>query len=196
MRKYISIALLTIACLAVQAQSLSKADTEAINNRFKEFLSHTAKQDFDKVLGYLHPKQFEASSNIDMKQMTQLLKMLNIKLEINAIVGDLSGLTKQNDAKYALADYMLDMKLTLNEQNKAFADQILAGLKGQFGAGNIKYDAEKYLITAKGKKYVIWVKEKALGEEWYLVDFDPKSPNTWKAIVPVKVLSEASTKSK
>jgi hypothetical protein len=174
MRKYISIALLTITCFTVQAQSLSKVDSEAINNRFKEFLSNTAKQDFEKVLGYLHPKQFESSSNIDMKQMTQLLKLLNIKLEMDAKIGQLNGLADQNDSKYALADYILDLKLTLNEQNKAFADQIVGGLKGQFGAENINYDASKYLITAKGKKFVIWVKEKALG----------------------KVLSEATNKAK
>lgn len=196
MKKYISIALLTMISFSAQAQSLSKTDSEAINTRFKEFLSNTSKQDFEKVLGYLHPKQFESSSDIDLKQMTQLLKLLNIKLEMDATVGQLNGLANQSDSKYALADYMLDMKLTLNEQNKAFIEQILAGLKGQFGSENISYDASKYLITAKGKKYVIWVKEKALGNQWYLVDFDPKSPNTWKEIVPEKVLNEATTKAK
>jgi hypothetical protein len=197
MSKYISIAILAITSLTLSAQSLSKEDNAAINNRFKEFLTYTTNQDFEKVLSYLHPKQFEGSSNIDMKEMAQLLKLMKIKLEIGATeVGKLNALSNQGENKYALADYLLDMKLTLNEQNKAFADQIVNGLKSQFGSDNISYDASKYLITAKGKKYVIWVKEKVLGNDWYLVDFDPKSPKAWKEIIPEKVLNEASVKTK
>jgi hypothetical protein len=197
MRKYISVVLLVLTSLSLTAQSLSKEDNEAINKRFEQFLTSTTNQEFEKVLGFLHPKQFEGSSNIDMKEMAQLLKLMKIKLEIGATeVGKLNSLASQGDNKYALADYLLDMKLTLNEQNKAFADQIVNGLKGQFGSDNISYDASKYLITAKGKKYVIWVKEKALGNDWYLVDFDPKSPRAWKEIIPEKVLNEASVKTK
>lgn len=176
---------------------MSKADTDAINVRFEQFLNHTSKQDFEKVLGYLHPKQFEAGSTISMKEMAQLLQLMKIKLEIEtAAMGQLHGLKTQAANQYALADYLLDLKLTLNEQNKGFADQIVGGLKGQFGANNVSYDASKYTIKAKGTKYVIWVKEKAIGNEWYLVDFDPKSPKTWKNIVPESVLDEASAKVK
>jgi hypothetical protein len=197
MRKYISVAVLLLTSLTVSAQSLSKEDNAAINKRFEQFLVSTTNQEFEKVLGFLHPKQFEGSSNIDMKEMAQLLKLMQIKMEIGAKeVGELSALSSQGDNKYVLADYLLDMKLTLNEQNKAFANQIVGGLKGQFGSENINYDAAKYLITAKGKRYVIWVKEKTLGNDWYLVDFDPKSPKAWKEIVPEKVLNEASSKAK
>jgi hypothetical protein len=197
MRKYISVAVLLLTSLTVSAQSLSKEDNAAINKRFEQFLVSTTNQEFEKVLGFLHPKQFEGSSNIDMKEMAQLLKLMQIKMEIGAKeVGELSALSSQGDNKYVLADYLLDMKLTLNEQNKAFANQIVGGLKGQFGSENINYDAAKYLITAKGKRYVIWVKEKTLGKDWYLVDFDPKSPKAWKEIVPEKVLNEASSKAK
>lgn len=197
MRNYILVAILMLASFSLSAQSLSKEDNEAINKRFEQFLTSTTNQDFEKVLGYLHPKQFEASSNIDMKEMAQLLKLMKIKLEIGAKeVGKPNALSNQGENKYALADYLLDMKLTLNEQNKVFADQIVGGLKSQFGSDNISYDASKYLITAKGKKYVIWVKEKALGNDWYLVDFDPKSPRTWKEIIPEKILNEASSKTK
>jgi hypothetical protein len=197
MRKYISVAVLLLTSLTVSAQSLSKEDNAAINKRFEQFLVSTTNQEFEKVLGFLHPKQFEGSSNIDMKEMAQLLKLMQIKMEIGAKeVGELSALSSQGDNKYVLADYLLDMKLTLNEQNKAFANQIVGGLKGQFGSENINYDAAKYLITAKGKRYVIWVKEKTLGNDWYLVDFDPKSPKAWKEIVPEKVLNEAYSKAK
>ncbi|MGW8121487.1 NTF2-like N-terminal transpeptidase domain-containing protein [Roseivirga echinicomitans] len=197
MRKYIIVFAIGMLSSGLMAQSLSKTDSEEINARFSKFLEHTAKQEFEQVLSFLHPKQFEASSSISMKEMASLLQLLRIKLEIeNVKVGKLSGLTPQNTDKYALADYKMDLKLTLNEQNKSMANQIIGGLKGQFGAENVTYDVAKNIITAKGDKNVIWIKEKKLGTDWYLIDFDPKSPQAWKSIIPEKVLTEAATKAR
>ena len=147
MRKFISVAVLLLTSLTASAQSLSKEDNAAINKRFEQFLVSTTNQDFDKLLGFLHPKQFEGSSNIDMKEMAQLLKLMQIKMEIGAKeVSELSALSSQGESKYVLADYLLDMKLTLNEQNKAFANQIVGGLKGQFGSENIWNAADEAKI--------------------------------------------------
>lgn len=197
MRKYMLIGVMAIFSLGAMAQSLSKTDSDEIGARFKMFVDHTSKQEFNKLLSFLHPKQFESTSSVSLEEMAQMLQLMKIKLEMeNVKAGELSGLNAQGGSKYALADYSMDLKLTLNEQNKAFADQIVSGLKGEFGANNVTYDAAKYTITAKGGKHVIWVKEKALGNEWYLVDFDPKNPTAWKSIIPEKVLSEAATKAK
>jgi len=197
MIKYILVCAMGILTFGLMAQSLSKTDADAIGTRFDQFLKHTSNQEFDKLLGFLHPKQFEGNSSVSMKEMSQMLQLLRIKFEIeNVKVGELNGLNAQGNNKYALADYSMDMKLTLNEQNKAFAEQIVSGLKGQFGPSNVAYDASKYTISAKGGKHVIWVKEKTLGNDWFLVDFDPKNPNAWKNIIPEKVLTEAATKAK
>ena len=197
MRKYIIVFAIGMLSSGLMAQSLSKKDTEEINTRFSKFLEHTAKQEFEQGLSFLHPKQFESNSSVSMKEMASLLQLLRIKLEIeNVKVGNLSGLTSQNTDKYALADYKMDLKLTLNEQNKSMSSQIVSGLKGQFGAENVTYDTSKNIITAKGDKNVIWIKEKKLGDDWYLVDFDPKNPQAWKSIIPEKVLTEAASKTK
>ncbi|WP_323758515.1 hypothetical protein [Roseivirga sp.] len=197
MRKYIIVLAIGMLSSGLMAQSLSKTDSEDINTRFSKFLEHTSKQEFDKLLNFLHPKQFEGNSSVSMKEMAQMLQLMRIKLEMeNVEVGKLNGLSPQGNNKYALADYSMDLKLTLNEQNKAFADQIVSGLKGEFGADKVTYDASKYVITAKGAKNVIWVKEKALGNDWYLIDFDPQRPQAWKSIIPEKVLTEAANKAK
>lgn len=191
------ICVMAVFSIGLMAQSLSKTDSDEIGTRFKMFLEHTSKQEFDKLLSFLHPKQFEGNSSVSMKEMAQMLQLMKIKLEMeNVEVGNLSGLSPQGNNKYALADYSMDLKLTLNEQNKVFADQIVNGLKGEFGADKVTYDASKYLVTAKGGKYVIWVKEKALGNDWYLLDFDPENPKAWKSIVPEKILAEAAIKAK
>lgn len=197
MRKYIILFAIGMLSSGLMAQSLSKADSEEINTRFNKFLEHTSKQEFEKVLSFLHPKQFELNSSVSMQEMASLLQLFKIKLEIeNVKVGELSALTPQNTDKYALADYKMDLKLTLNDQNKSMASQIVGGLKSQFGAENVTYDTAKNIITAKGDKNVIWVKEKKLGTDWYLVDFDPKRPQAWKSIIPEKVLTEAASKTK
>lgn len=197
MRKYIILFAIGMLSSGLMAQSLSKADSEEINARFNKFLEHTSKQEFEKGLGFLHPKQFESNSSVSLQEMASLLQLLRIKLEIeNVKVGNLSGLTPQNSDKYALADYKMDLKLTLNDQNKSMASQIVGGLKSQFGSENVTYDTAKNIITAKGDKSVIWVKEKKLGDDWYLVDFDPKRPQAWKSIIPEKVLTEAASKTK
>jgi len=188
MKKVILSAFIAIITIGVQAQELSKKDSEAIDIKVDSFLTLIEAKDYTTLLDFMYPPIFEHTSKSSMFQIFGMLEQAGIELKFeNLEVLSKTALPSENDVNYALIKYNIDMELPLNTEDlKGIAGLLVPMLQSNFGKENVEYNRTDSYINVKGQKFLLGVNDPEY-KDWMFLIYDSSFKSALEKTLPAKV---------
>ncbi len=196
MKKVLLSALIAIISIGVQAQELSAADSKAIDGKVESFLSLIEAKDYTSLLDFMYPPIFEHTSKKSMFQVFDMLEQAGIELKFqNLEVLNKMAIPAENDIKYALVKYNIDMELPLNTDDlKGIAPLMVPMLQNNFGKENVEYNRADSYINVKGQKFLLGVNDPKYGD-WMFLIYDSSFKSALDKTLPASVNQKAKAMS-
>ena len=131
----------------------NKQDEANIKKRV-DALNEMSAKNYMAVADFMYPKIFEHTSKQQMFQVFQLLEQAGIELKFNNLeLLETNALPKENDVRYLLIKYKMDMELPLTTDDlKGMAGFMMPTLESNFGKGNVEYNQKRKLHQGKRRK--------------------------------------------
>lgn len=189
--------LFTIA-LFISLYSFSQSDAETIKSETLMYFSFVESNNSEGIINFMHPKVFETISKEQLKEgMEQMLKNEQMKIEfLTTDIKNISEVVEFENSKYSLVDYSNDMRMTfLSEKDKpleekqTFIDFMKPSMEAQFGAGNVKADAESTSLTIHVESTIYAVFNPEFGG-WKFLANDNNMTSVIDTIIPETVRTQ------
>ncbi len=195
MKKIILSLVLTFGVLSLSAQELSSADNQAIDKRTSSFLDLIKTKNYTKVLDYIYPELFKHTDKKSMFQVFNLLEQAGIELQFNSFeVTEKKLIPSDNDIKYALIKYSMDMTLPLNTDDlKGIAALLVPSIQNSFGKENVEYNRAESYINVKGEKFLLGVEDPNYSD-WMFIIYDDSFKSAIQKTIPANVNKVAADK--
>lgn len=194
MKRIILSLALTVVTIGLSAQKISSTDDQAIEDRTTGFLDLLKARSYTKVVDYIYPPLFEHTSKKSMFQIFDLLEQAGIELEFNNLeILDKKLLQSDNDVKYVLIKYNMDMTLPLSTDDlKGIAALLVPMIESSFGKENVEYNRAESYVNVKGEKFLIGIEDSKFSD-WMFIIYDDSFKNEIKKTLPAKVIQEAAS---
>ena len=129
-----------------------------------------------------------------MFQTFELLEQAGIELKFNNLeVLDTKALPTEDDVKYALIKYRMDLELPLNTDDlKGFAPLMVPQLQNSFGKENVEYSRANSYIKIKGEKFLMGIDDPKY-QEWLFLIYDESFKSALAKTIPEKVNQAAAS---
>lgn len=188
MKKVILSAFIAIITIGVQAQELSKKDSDAIDTKVDSFLTLIEAKDYTTLLDFMYPPIFEHTSKSSMFQIFGMLEQAGIELKFeNLEVLSKTALPSENDVDYALIKYNIDMELPLNTEDlKGIAGLLVPMLQSNFGKENVEHNRAESYINVKGQKFLLGVNNPEY-KDWMFLIYDSSFKSALEKTLPARV---------
>lgn len=188
MKKVILSAFIAIITIGVQAQELSKKDSDAIDTKVDSFLTLIEAKDYTTLLDFMYPPIFEHTSKSSMFQIFGMLEQAGIELKFeNLEVLSKTALPTENSVNYALIKYNIDMELPLNTDDlKGIAGLLVPMLQSNFGKENVEYNKSDSYINVKGEKFLLGVNDPEY-KDWMFLIYDSSFKSALEKTLPAQV---------
>lgn len=194
MKKIIfSFAILAIT-FNINAQGLSQSDDAAIEQRTRDFLKLIEGKNYTSLLDYIYPELFNHTSKSEMFQIFNLLEQAGIELQFNNLkILNKKALPSDNDIKYTMIKYNMDMTLPLNTDDlKGIAALLVPTLQNNFGKENVEYNKTKSYINVKGEKFLLGVEDPKY-KDWMFIIYDDSFKTAIEKTLPAEVNKAAAS---
>ena len=194
MKKIIISMFLTVLAIQLNGQALSASDNSAIDKRVESFLELIEAKSYTKLLDFMYPRIFEHTSKKSMFQVFDLLEQAGIELKFNNLeVLNKKALPSENNIKYALIKYRMDMELPLTTDDlKGMAPLMVPMLTSNFGKGNVEYNKAENYIKVKGEKFLLGIDDPEYNE-WLFLIYDDSFKTAIARTIPPKVNQAAAS---
>ena len=193
--------LILLLCLAsigwqAQAQQLSPQDSEKIDFKVEEFLGMMGDKNYTGVLNLMYPKFFDHTPKAQIFQVFQLMQQAGIDLKFNDFeVLNKELLASNDDKKYALVQYKMDLELPLKtEELQSMAPMMVPMIEQTFGKSNVQYNQKDKYVRVNAERYLIGVEDKAYGNDWLFLIYDTSFRSALEKTLPAEVNKVAAAK--
>lgn len=178
----------------INAQELSKSDDAAIEQRTKDFLQLIEGRNYTGLLDYIYPELFNHTSKNEMFQVFNLLEQAGIELQFNNLkILNKKALPSDNNVKYTMIKYNMDMTLPLNTDDlKGIAALLVPTLQNNFGKENVEYNRAESYINVKGEKFLLGIADPKY-KEWMFIIYDDSFKKAIEKTLPPKVNQAAAS---
>ena len=166
------------------------SDERDLRKRLDAYMEHTHKKNFDKLMDYMHPSLFDLAPRALLVQTlneTFSAKEVAIgydSLAITAISPDFL----HNNSQYRKVEYYFIMAMKFTDKDIAedtsLTEQIIDGLKEDFGDGEIIYDKKRAVYIIKASDILLAIKDP--GKEWLFLGYESDNKLLQK-LYPVEV---------
>lgn len=194
MKRIILSLALTVITVGLSAQKISKEDDQAIEDRTTGFLELIKKRSYTQVVDYIYPPLFEHTSKKSMFQIFDMLEKAGIELEFNDLeILEKKPLPSENDVKYVLIKYTMDMTLPLNTDDlKGIAALLVPMVESSFGKENVDYNRAESYVNVKGEKFLVAIEDSSYND-WMFIIYDDSFKSAIQKTLPVKVRQAADS---
>jgi hypothetical protein len=184
---------LLIIIVLISISSFAQKDT-SLRGRLNEYLVANKQLNFEKLMGYIHPKLFEI---VPKEQMIQVMEsvfdnpQMAISMDSLSVIGMSEGFNFKG-AQYRKVDYYLGMSLRfkdtalLNEKDRI--PLMEEQMKTQFGAEHAKYIAAENRLAVDARKVMFAIKDN-IRSQWMFLGYEPKQAELMKRLIPPEVLT-------
>ena len=192
MQKIILSAFIAIIFTGVQAQELNATDSKAIDSKVENFLSMIEVKDYTGLLDFMYPPIFEHTSKKSMFQVFEMLEQAGIELKFqNLEVLEKTSIPSENEVKYAMVKYNIDMELPLNTDDlKGIAPLMVPMLQSNFGKENVEYNRAESYIHVKGQKFLLGVNDPDYSD-WMFLIYDSSFKSALEKTLPASINQKA-----
>jgi hypothetical protein len=187
--------MMLLSCSVIgYAQEITKQDEANIEKRVDAFLNEMSAKNYTAVTDFMYPKIFEHTSKQQMFQVFQLLEQAGIELKFNNLeLLETTALPNDNQVRYALIKYSMDMELPLStDELKGMAGFMVPTLESNFGKGNVQYNQKESYIKVKGEKFLLGVEDPAYAD-WLFLIYDKSFKSALDKTLPANVNQAAAT---
>ena len=190
--------MISVACLSlqVQAQQLDRKDSENIDKKVDTFLGMMGSKNYTGVLDLMYPKFFEYQSRSDIFQVFLLMQQAGIDIKFNEFeVLNKELIASNNDNKYALVKYRMDLQLPLeSDELKGMAPMMVPMIESTFGKSNVEYNKSDSYIRVNAERYLMGVEDKNYGPDWTFLIYDSSFRSALMKTLPAEVNKVAGPK--
>lgn len=196
MKRAILLISFTLLGWQVQAQGLSAADNQMIDEKVDTFLGMMGQKNYTGVLDLMYPKFFEHQSKAQIFQVFQLMQQAGIDLKFNEFeVLDKELISSSDANKYALVKYRMDLQLPLNTEDlKGLAPMMVPMIEQTFGKENVEYNQAKSFIRVNAERYLMGIEDKDYGQDWMFLIYDTSFRSALEKTLPNEVNKVAGPK--
>lgn len=194
MKRIILSLALTVITVGLSAQVLNSTDDQAIEQRTTGFLELIKARNYRQVVDFIYPPLFDHTSKKSMFQIFDMLEQAGIILEFNDLeILDKKLLPSDNDIKYVLIKYTMDMTLPLNTDDlKGIAALLVPMVESSFGKENVEYNRSESYVNVKGEKFLVAI-EDAKFSDWMFLIYDDSFKGAIAKTLPAKVNKAAAS---
>ena len=187
--------LLLSITLIIGLQTFAQTEKDVIKNQTLAYFEMVENNDAEGVMNSLHPKVFETIPREQMKAgMEQMLNNEDMKIEfLTTTLSNISDIIEHEGSKYCLIDYANDMRMTFlsekdksEEEKKAFMDIMKSTMDAQFGAENVKVDAETVSLVIYIESNIYAIYNKDMGG-WKFLGNDANMKTITDKVIPSSI---------